>query len=162
MENILLVLGGLLIVGAIIAGLQYFQRRYLLNSVELKQIDQMKGNEFEEYLTVLFQELGYAAKKTKQSGDFGVDVLLKKDGRTIAIQAKRYRQKVSLQAVQEVVAGKYYYKADEAWVVTNSLFTDAARELAIPNKVQLIGRYELIELMKKAKKIERKSPVPNQ
>lgn len=161
MGEILLIIIGILIIGTVLFTLQHFQRKYMLNSVELKQIDQMEGKEFEEYLTVLFSELGYAAKKTKHSGDFGVDILLKKDHRIIAIQAKRYRQKVNLQAVQQVVAGANYYKANEAWVVTNSLFTDSARALAIPNQVHLIGRYELIELMKQAKKSNKTNPIPN-
>ncbi|MEI4623526.1 restriction endonuclease [Bacillus cereus] len=111
-------------------------------------IDKMDGFQFEVYLKALFQELGYRPEVTKRSCDYGVDVVLKGKNR-IVIQAKRYgiKNRVGIRAVQEVYAGKAYYKAEEAWVVTNSLFTKQAEELANACKVKLINRHELQALI---------------
>ena len=116
---------------------------------DIRKVDKMNGHEFEMYLEHLFKRLGYKAKKTKGSGDYGVDLLLQRDKVTIAVQAKRYKNKVNLKAVQEVVGGKGYYNADEAWVITNSFFTKSAQELAHKNGVKLINRNDLIKIMVK-------------
>lgn len=52
-----------------------------------------------------------------------------------------------LRAVQEVQGARAHYKATEAWVVTNSNFTQQAYELAKSNGVRLIDREELIEML---------------
>lgn len=111
-------------------------------------IDQMDGFQFETYLKALFQQLGYKAYVTPKSCDFGADLIMK--GRQkIVIQAKRYgvKHRVRLSAVQEVYGAQAYYKADEAWVITNSSFTKSARALAEACNVQLFDRKALQELI---------------
>lgn len=110
----------------------------------IKDIDRMDGYQFEEYLKVLFKALGYRPMVTKKSGDYGADVILKGKNK-IVIQAKRYGYKnnVSMDAVSEVFAARSYYKADEAWVITNSFFTKQAKELAKACDVKILNRYEL-------------------
>ncbi|MDC2867790.1 restriction endonuclease [Bacillus sp. BP-3] len=114
----------------------------------IRYIDKMDGFQFEVYLKALFRELGYRPEVTKRSCDYGVDVVLKGKNR-IVIQAKRYgiKNRVGIKAVQEVYAGKAYYKADEAWIVTNSLYTKQAEELAKACQVKLIDRFELQNLI---------------
>ncbi|WP_429804374.1 restriction endonuclease [Cytobacillus horneckiae] len=110
----------------------------------IRDIDKMDGFQFEVYLKSLFKELGYKPIVTKKSNDFGADLILK--GRNkIVIQAKRYgmKNKVSIGAIQEIFAAKAYYKADEAWVITNSQFTKPAKSLAEPCGVKLLDRYDL-------------------
>nr|WP_237049352.1 restriction endonuclease [Lentibacillus amyloliquefaciens] len=114
----------------------------------IKDIDRMQGYQFETYLQVLFKEMGYRPVVTQQSGDYGADVVLK--GRNkIVIQAKRYGYKhnVSMDAVREVFAAMFFYKADEAWVITNSFFTRQAKTLAKACGVTLLNRYELESLL---------------
>ncbi|PEZ36119.1 restriction endonuclease [Bacillus thuringiensis] len=112
----------------------------------IRYIDKMDGFQFEVYLKALFRELGYRPEVTKRSCDYGVDVIYR-----IVIQAKRYgiKNRVGIRAVQEVYAGKAYYKADEAWIVTNSVFTKQAEELAKACQVKLIDRLELQNLINK-------------
>ncbi|WP_429675644.1 restriction endonuclease [Bacillus pseudomycoides] len=117
---------------------------------DIQFIDKMDGFQFEVYLKALFRELGYRPEVTKRSCDYGVDVILKGRNR-IVIQAKRYgiKNRVGIRAVQEVYAGKAYYKADEAWIVTNSFYTKQAEELAKACQVKLIDRFELQNLITK-------------
>lgn len=113
----------------------------------IEEIDKMDGFQFEKYLGLLFKELDYDAKVTKSVGDFGADLIISKAGKKIAVQAKRYAKNVGIKAVQEAQASIAHYGASEAWVVTNSDFTEAARKLAHSNKVRLIDREQLIELI---------------
>lgn len=60
------------------------------------------------------------------------------------MQCKRYKGKVGISAVQEVLGAKGYYKADKAMVITNSYFTPNAIKLANANDVELWDRNDLI------------------
>jgi restriction system protein len=132
----------------------------LLNSEQPKNhkgnpilnIDKMTGRQFEIFLKEMFKTLGYRVKKTPDSGDFGADLYMEKDGKTYVVQAKRYKSKVGIKAIQEIVAAKSYYKAQYAIVITNNYFTEAAKELARENNVILYERPELIKLVEASKK----------
>lgn len=119
--------------------------------VRLKQsgiidIDEMDGYDFEQYLFFLFKQQGYRVKRTRSSNDFGADLIL--EGREmIVVQAKRYKSKVGIKAVQEINSARDYYKAQEAWVITNNYFTIPAIKLAAASGIKLIDRDELIEII---------------
>lgn len=103
-------------------------RKYLKYS--FSQLNSLSGEEFEMFLKAHFIKLGYRVSLTPKSGDFGADLILKKNGEKIIVQAKRYKNSVGISAVQEVIGAKAYYKGNKALVVTNSYFTPAAKELA--------------------------------
>ncbi|WP_420540446.1 restriction endonuclease (plasmid) [Paenibacillus polymyxa] len=113
----------------------------------IAQIDKMDGFQFEHYLGHLFRFQGYKAEVTRAAGDFGGDLILLKGEKRIVVQAKRYSQNVVLKAVQEVQSARAHYRANGAWVVTNSNFTAQAFELAKSNNVRLISRDELVEML---------------
>jgi len=106
----------------------------------------LSGEDFEAYLMDLLSRLGYTVCGTKSTGDQGADMLATKDGRTIVIQAKNYRDPVGNAAVQEVTAAVHFYSGHEGWVITNSTFTPAARDLAQRAGVRLIDGHELARL----------------
>lgn len=171
MPLILLILGLVVVVsfpGFVLAGLGlvaalvvlYFvymwyrrrtQRQRLLLS-GIREIDVMPGFQFERFLGALFERVGYSVEYTPQTGDFGADLILQGFGATIAVQAKRYDKTVGVNAVQEVHASKAYYRASEAWVITNQDFSEAARQLANKSQVRLINRAQLIDLIVQAQK----------
>lgn len=133
---------------ALILGIIIFQNKReaeRLRSSGIKEIDAMDGIQFEYYLKQLYLTQGYAVEVTNASGDYGGDLLLKKDGVKFVVQAKRYSKDVGIKAVQEVIGAKSYYSADEAWVVSNSYFTKAARDLADKSDVRLVDRDRLID-----------------
>lgn len=111
----------------------------------ISDIDTMGGKTFEKYLEVLFERLGYNVTRTRYIGDYGADLVVEKDGIKTVVQAKRYKTKVGVKAIQEAVAAKGHYGCDAAMVVTNSYFTDQAKKLAASNNVELWNRKDLIE-----------------
>lgn len=125
------------------------QKRERLRRSGISEVDKMDGLKFERYLAELFKSQGYSTVVTQGSGDYGVDLILSRQGKRIAVQAKRYKNNVGLEAVQQVQAGKAKYNCSEAWVVSNSNYTDQAISLAKANGVRLIARQELIEMMLK-------------
>ncbi|MBD8027343.1 restriction endonuclease [Ureibacillus sp. Re31] len=118
-----------------------------LRKAGIKEIDEMTGEEFEEFLGYLFQKRGYKVSYTKASSDYGADLILEDRNDIIAVQAKRYSGSVGVKAVQEIIGALKMYDATEAWVVTNSYFTRQAEKLAETNDVYLIDRDELIDII---------------
>ena len=113
----------------------------------VNEIDIMDGKTFEKYLEVLFIKLGYKVDRTRYIGDYGADLVVKKDGVKTIIQAKRYKNKVNIKAIQEAVAAKGFYQCDKAMVVTNSFYTKQAIELARSNRVELWDRKDLVKAL---------------
>ncbi|MCX7084651.1 MAG: restriction endonuclease [Methylococcales bacterium] len=111
----------------------------------IDDVDLMSGIEFEQFISNLFLKMGYESNITKATGDQGIDVIASKNGIKIGIQAKCYSGSVSNSAIQEAVAGINHYRLDKAIVITNSYFTDSAKELAQSNSVILWDRIILKE-----------------
>lgn len=117
----------------------YSEQKAAVQTNGVQSTSDMDGIEFEVFLMDLFRTLGATGVcGTSTTGDQGADVLFDYMGLKVVVQAKRYSGNVGNKAVQEVVAAKAYYNADEAWVVTNSKFTAAAKELAQSNGVTLV------------------------
>ncbi|MGG2016477.1 restriction endonuclease [Bacillus sp. S10(2024)] len=110
---------------------------------KIYDIDKMNGHQFEEYLGILFRELGYQTQVTKASGDFGADLILRKNNKKIIVQAKRYKKNVGISSVQEIVGAKEFYKANQTWVVTNSNFIAVARR-SIKEKLKQPCKYKML------------------
>lgn len=106
-------------------------------------IDAMNGVEFEDYVAARLRRTGWRVSFTPAVGDYGVDLIAEKDGRSVAIQCKRHGRSVGVAAVQQVVAGARHHGCTRSIVVSNQDFTSAARQLAHTHGCQLIGRRAL-------------------
>jgi restriction system protein len=98
-------------------------RRYQLIHCNWRDLH---GTAFEYFVEEIFEELGFAVKKTKVTGDQGVDLIVSGKGRKIAVQTKGYTGSVGIKAIQEVYTGMAIYQCRECVAVTNSCFTPAA------------------------------------
>jgi restriction system protein len=107
------------------------------------------GIGYERYCQRLLASNGWEVTETKKSGDQGVDLLGRYGTCAVAFQCKRFSRPVGNKAVQEVVAGRKFYLAHLAAIVTNTSYTEAAKSLAIANKVLLLHHSELSQLSKK-------------
>ncbi|OBG35518.1 restriction endonuclease [Mycobacterium alsense] len=115
--------------------------RYVASS--LAAIDEMSGVEFEEFVAAQLRTVGFGVAPTASTGDYGVDLIAKKDGISMAVQCKRQARAVGVAAVQQVVAGALHHRCDRTVVVTNQSFTKAARQLATTHGCRLVGREQL-------------------
>ncbi|MBD2750668.1 restriction endonuclease [Microvirga sp. BT688] len=106
----------------------------------------MTGREFELYCRDVLQEAGWQAALTPGSGDQGADIIAEKDGRRVVIQCKFYNGTVGNKAVQEAYAAAAFQDAPYAVVVTNSVFTKSAHQLAHKNGVLLMHHSDLERL----------------
>jgi len=124
------------------------QKKLLQNQAQLEwiksqNIHSMTGSQFELYLKKIFENLGFFVQLTAHTGDQGADLIIHNQNEKIAVQVKRYNNNVGNKAVQEVVASVKHYGANRGMVVTNSRFTNAAKELASSNNIELIDGQQL-------------------
>jgi restriction system protein len=126
----------------------YILRKKLLSlSIEERssKISDMGGIGFENYIKDLFAAKGINCKTTPTSGDYGVDLIADLKTKKIAIQCKRYKDKVGFSAIQEVYTGKDIYGCNEAWVVTNSSFSRQAIDASEKLNIKLVNVCRLLE-----------------
>jgi restriction system protein len=118
-------------------------RRRGRHDASMMAIDAMTGTEFEDYVAARLRRAGWRVTVTSVNGDYGVDLIAQRDGKSVAIQCKRHGKSVGVAAVQQVVSGARHHGCTKSIVITNQEFTRAARQLAHTHGCQLIGRRAL-------------------
>jgi HJR/Mrr/RecB family endonuclease len=120
------------------------KERYELVSSDWRSL---RGIPFEDFLAQIFRSLGYQVKKTKVTGDQGVDLIVTRSDKQIAVQAKGYDGNVGNDSVQQAHTGMVFYNCNECIVITNSRFTRAAEELALSVRCRLIDGDQIVALI---------------
>jgi len=118
----------------------------------IDEIDGMTGREFERFIEVLMRQIGYKdVKLTPPAGDGGADVLCVDDeGFGIAVQAKRWNQKVGVAALGDVFRAMDYFKCDRGFVITTSFYTnDAKKHEDASDRIRLYDRLWLKTALEK-------------
>ena len=105
-----------------------------------------KGIRFENQCMEILKQNGWKVKETPNTGDQGVDLIASIDNLRICIQCKNHKKIIGNKAVQEISAGREYWKGTHAVLVSKSGFTKSAKKLARANKVKLINDSELKDL----------------
>jgi HJR/Mrr/RecB family endonuclease len=103
-----------------------------------KNINQMSGTAFEQFCKEILINYEWLVNTTKSSGDHGIDIIARKNGKTIGIQCKNYTNKiVSNRAIQEVYTGCHFYDLNIPVIVTNVGFTKQAIQEAKKLNIKL-------------------------
>jgi len=116
-----------------------------IKGLTMDYIDKCDGEKFEKIIGDCLENQDFNIEYTKRSGDFGVDIIAKRNDLKIAIQIKRYSTVVSRHAVSDVVAGSKYYSCNKSMVITNNYFTKSTIELARKTDTELVDRDRLKE-----------------
>ena len=122
-----------------------FRRQQELKAIQLSGVDVMDGFVFEKYVAELLKNQGFANVRLTEKYDLGIDVIADRDGERWGIQVKRNRGKTKAESVRQAVTALSHYKCSRAMVISNSLFTGAAKQLAESNNCMLIDRGRLGE-----------------
>lgn len=125
---------------------KHIERKIKKMNADINYSDDMDPFEYEHLCAGEFNKNNWEAKATQGSSDQGVDVIAKKDGKTLVAQCKRFTKPVGNKAVQEVVAGMKYYEATEGVVIAPNGFTNSAKNLAKANNIKLIHHNEINSL----------------
>jgi len=107
-----------------------------------------KGIKFENHCMEILKQNGWEVKETPITGDQGVDLIASINDLRICIQCKDHEKAIGNKAVQEISAGKLFWKGTHAIIVSKSGFTKSAHQLAKSNKIKLMNEYQLKDLEK--------------
>lgn len=136
---------GAMLLGVFLIGLIFYKRhrRKIILESGIDIIDKMDGVEFEKILLVHFKKQGYQGYLTPATNDYGADLVLEKNGQKMVVQAKRWKTIVGIEAVQQAIGAIKHYNAVTGMVITNSSFSQQAKNLARINNVELWDRKTL-------------------
>jgi len=126
-------------------------RRHLLDQqTSIKSICELPWKQFEYLVAEAYRRQGYRVDFSLSRGaDGGVDLTLRRDGRTSLVQCKQWKVfSVGAPVIREMFGLLHDQNADEAIIVTSGKFTRDAQDFAADKPIQLIDGPQLIELVK--------------
>ena len=130
------------------------RRKKILQTRTIQElIDRYNPYEFEYYIADLFKMYGFYVRVTRASNDGGIDIEMRKDGETFAVEVKQYSvdNKVGRDRIQKLDSAARHAEADHAIFVTTSSFTIPAIEYADELGIELIDGKALFAMIKRAK-----------
>ncbi len=104
----------------------------------------MTGHAFEQAVANLFRNIGFFADVSNRGGDGGIDIILKKDDRKIAVQCKRYKSSVGPHVIRDLWGTMHYLGFDEGCIVTTTGFTKGVTSFARDKNIFLIDLNDIL------------------
>jgi len=139
---------GILALGAVFTRSRY--NRLLTLHQTMRDIREMSWVEFEHLVAANYLSQGYEVDHVgKASPDGGVDLEMRKDGETVLVQCKHYRNSwVHLLPLRQFLGTLEHFKADRGIFVTCGVFDETAEEFAKQNpRIQLVAGEQLQEMI---------------
>jgi restriction endonuclease/topoisomerase-like DNA binding C4 zinc finger protein len=131
------------------------------NIRQLTYLQQMDPLEFEKVISHAYRSLGFEVEETPASGDGGVDAYIRRDGKTLILQCKRFASaRVGAPVLRDLLGTIVAESADGGVLATTSSFTEEAIGWAAraPKSIDLIDGHRLLQII--AQTYPLGSPVP--
>jgi HJR/Mrr/RecB family endonuclease len=142
-------------------GMDLFEQRWVKKSdiPKLKEarlgitnnFSNLSPYEFEHFVAKLLREMGYSTKVTQKTGDYGVDIIARKNNDTYAVQCKRFQEGnlVGNRDIQMILGARHIINANKCIFVTTSKFTKQAIQQAKGCPIELWDKEILHNFVKK-------------
>jgi restriction system protein len=141
---------GLCCLAALFSKIRSRQRARLLDSQQsIEAIRSMSWQAFERLVGEAYRRQGYAVTETGQGGaDGGVDLLLRRDGRTTLVQCKHWRsQRVGVSVVREMYGLLAHHGADAVKIVCTGVFTSECEAFVRGKPMELVDGPAVLALV---------------
>ena len=105
----------------------------------ISSVNKMDGGQFEDFMSFIFEEMGYNVRQTPKTRDGGKDLILNtKDGK-IYVEIKRYASKnlISSSLILKLIGSAVSDGVDKCIFLTTSGYTNDAMEVAKKSKVDI-------------------------
>ena len=106
----------------------------------------LSGTEFERQLGTVYRQLGYRVESTPTSGDGGIDLILRKNGKTTVVQCKSHQAPVGPAIARELLGSMVAFGADDAILACTGGFTQGVKEFVRGKRIDLVSASELATL----------------
>jgi HJR/Mrr/RecB family endonuclease len=137
-------------------GITYWKRsrtRSKAFSMSSEGLLNLSPSDFEEMVAELYRAMGHQAKRTRMSGDHGVDVIVKaKNGEKWVVQCKRWRTLAGESIVRDFYGTMQHEKAAQGTIIATSGFSQAASEWVKGKPLYLYNGDDFLRLWKRVKK----------
>jgi len=160
-------LAWMLLIGCWLAALASFighgRRRQLLDSqTGIDSLRRMSWRQFEQLAGEAFRRQGYAVEETGLGGaDGGIDLILRKNGRTTLVQCKQWQNRqVGVKVVREMYGLLVHHQAAAVKIVALGDYTSDARRFAHGKPIELIHGDELIATVRSLQKNRARTTSP--
>ena len=133
------------------------RRRQLLdNQTGIDSLRQMTWRHFEQLTGEAFRRQGYTIEETGLSGaDGGIDLILRKNGRTTLVQCKQWQNRqVGVKVVREMYGLLVHHQAAAVKIVALGDYTNDAHRFAQGKPIELIHGGELIATVRSVQTIK--------
>jgi hypothetical protein len=112
------------------------------------QLRTMDGVEFEHWVGDLFRRAGFEVDITQASGDHGVDLWARMQGRLVAVQCKRWDGAVGEPVVRDLYGAMTAGHAHAGCLVTTGSFTTQAHQFSKDKPLHLMAFDSLMEVVR--------------
>jgi HJR/Mrr/RecB family endonuclease len=102
--------------------------------------------DFEDAVGYLFLDKGYEVWTTSATGDHGVDLYLKKDGKKFVVQCKTHKKVLGPSTARDLYGTMISERADEGFLVAPSGFSSAAKEFCKDKPIKLMDIDDLTKM----------------
>ena len=106
----------------------------------------LSGTEFERQLGILYRQRGYRVESTPTSGDEGIDLILRKNGKTTVVQCKSHQKPVGPAIARELLGSMVAFRADDAILACTGGFTRGVKDFVRGKPITLISASELARI----------------
>ena len=133
----------------VVRGRKFLDRQLLDRQDGLSSIRDLSWEEFERLVGEAYRRQEYDVVHTgSPAGDGGVDLVLRRDGRTILVQCKHWKAwKVGVKEVRELLGVVTSEGAQSGILVTSGSFTAEAVDFASRNAITLVAGPELARMI---------------
>lgn len=112
----------------------------------------LSAGEFEEMIVEYYRAAGHEARRTGNTGDHGVDVIVQaKNGEKWVVQCKRWRGSVGEPVIRDLHGVIQHEKADRGAVITTGQFTEQAREWARGKPIVLCNGKQFLKAWRRVR-----------
>ena len=115
----------------------------------LKKLKKLDWHTFELLCMELFRKQGWKVLGNEKKGaDGGVDIWMKRRGKSAIVQCKKYDDaRVTVKVIREMYGLMHEYEVDSVYIVTTSVFTKECYKFIEGKNIELIDGKKLLEIM---------------
>ena len=111
----------------------------------------LSGTEFERELGTLYRNLGYRVEITPSSGDQGIDLILRRNGKKTIVQCKRYKDPAGPAVARELYGSLIASGAHNAVLACTAGFTQGVKEFVQGKPIALVTASDLVKMGERIK-----------
>jgi hypothetical protein len=106
----------------------------------------LSGHRFEHELGRLFKQLGYSVKQTPGSGDGGIDIVLRRGGKTTIVQCKQTKHAVAPAVARELYGALIASNADDGILAVTGGVSSGVRQFIVGKPLRVMDLSEIMRL----------------